>query len=150
MAYVVRRFPSTSLKARNSGSLKDGTFIRVITAEDDGSFKFWDMEGKILHTNETLKGSGFFTQSINLETSSFTGTAILIVGGFFEGGSGGETIVISTDYKIAPPVWYGDLPASAERATLTDEHGEGVEPIEYSDEYEGLELLDSEEYQHDQ
>jgi hypothetical protein len=140
MSYVVRRFPSNSLKSRNSGSLKDGTYIRVITAEDDGSFKFWDMEGKLLYTDETLKGVGFFPQSINIETSSFTGTAILIVAGFFEGSSGGETIVISTDYKIAPPIWYGELLTMAGTETIGDEHGEGVMSLETHEWPEGQDL----------
>ena len=90
---------------RHAGSFKDGTFIRRVEVRPGNELVVFDTEGRDLY-HEHACPQDFSIQSISCETSSFSGTLVLILGGFSPNTDDSRTITISTGYQIAPPRWY--------------------------------------------
>jgi hypothetical protein len=145
MSRIIAYMNIDALNGRRAGSFKDGQYIRFITCDQDCIFHFWDQERNHLYQEEALKGSGYFPQSIDTETSSFSGTVVLILGGFFpDNPNKATTITIATDYRISPPIWYGgdhlSMTEAQEAALLgSDEHSHSLTLEELRARYDGKE-----------
>jgi hypothetical protein len=93
---------------RRAGSFKDGKFIRRIEIRPGNLIEFYTIEGVLLYQEVALAGQSFIITSLNAETSSFSGTVVLLLGGFTPETDNSRTITIVTDYQIAPPMWFGE------------------------------------------
>jgi len=89
---------------RRAGSLKDGTFIRALVVMPGNAIDVRTVEGATLY-RETGIPQDYSIQSVSAERSTFSGKLVLIMGGFTPNTSDSRTLIITTDYSIATPVY---------------------------------------------
>lgn len=92
---------------RCAGSFKDGPYIRRVEARPGNVLVVCDTEGHELYRETALQALGpYAIRTIDAETSTFSGTLVLIIGGFTPDTSDSRVVTISTDYRIQPPAWF--------------------------------------------
>lgn len=91
---------------RASGEFKDGTQIRKVEIQSDNTIIFKSQQGETLYTERAVP-KDFFIRTINADHSAFTGTVVLVLGGFTPDTGNSRVITIATDYKIAAAIEYG-------------------------------------------
>jgi hypothetical protein len=105
---VVNDIPvDNNQNGRLAGSFKDGTFVRVVEVDPGNLIVFKSVEGQEIFRDGTINNSNysrFVPRSVSAEHSSFTGTVILILGGFTADTGNSRTVIVATDYAIKPEV----------------------------------------------
>jgi hypothetical protein len=105
---VAKRIIGANQGGRVNAAFKDGIYARYVDVVSGNKLQVTDTEGNVIYTEYGLTGeNGLSIHSLDVETSSFDGSVLFIVGGFTAETDNSVRYVVKADYHVAPEMVYG-------------------------------------------